>query len=72
MLDKDKLADFFEKLNAMKSEDLMTMVDKYMDEDTVEMFVDHIEDFYGVQDDEELGTLAQLMITGFIAAKEIS
>jgi hypothetical protein len=72
MLDKDKLADFFEKLHAMKSEDLMTMVDKYMDEDTVEMFVDHIEDFYGVQDDEELGTLAQLMITGFIAAKEIS
>ena len=72
MLDKDKLADFFEKLSSMKSEEHMMMVDKYMDEDTVEMFVDHIEDFYGVQDDEELGTLAQLMITGFIAAKEIS
>lgn len=71
IIDQDKLAAYFEKISQMKSEDLMKMVENYMDDDTVEMFVDHIEDFYGVQDDEELGLLAQIMIAGFICAKEI-
>lgn len=71
-IDQVKLAEYFEKVSKMKSEDLMAMVEKYMDDDSVEMFVDHIEDFYGIQDDEELGLLAQIMIAGFICAKEIN
>lgn len=70
-IDQDKLAQYFEKISKMKSEELMKMVENYMDDTTVEMFVDHIEDFYGVEDDEELGLLAQIMIAGFICAKEI-
>ena len=72
MIDKDKLAQFFEKMSQLKSEELMQLVAKYMDDEDIEMFVDHIEDFYGIQDDEELGTLAQIMIAGYICAKEIS
>lgn len=71
-IDQAKLAEYFEKVSKMKSEDLMTMVEQHMDDESVEMFVDHIEDFYGVQDDEELGLLAQIMIAGYICAKEIN
>lgn len=70
-IDQGKLAEYFEKVSKMKSEDLMAMVEKHMDDESVEMFVDHIEDFYGVQDDEELGLLAQIMIAGYICAKEM-
>lgn len=71
-IDQAKLAEYFEKVSKMKSEDLMALVEEHMDDDSVEMFVDHIEDFYGVQDDEELGLLAQIMIAGYICAKEIN
>ena len=67
---KDKLDAYFEKLEKMKSEDMMTLVDKYLDEEAIEIFVDHIEDFYGVEDDEQLGSLAQIMISGYVAAME--
>lgn len=71
-IDKDKLLEYFRSIEKMKSEDLMKMVEKYMDDDTIELFVDHIEDFYGIQDDDELGILTQIMIAGFVCAKEIS
>ena len=71
-IDQAKLAQYFEKVSKMKSEELMEMVETHMDDESVEMFVDHIEDFYGVQDDEELGLLAQIMIAGYICAKEIN
>lgn len=67
---KDKLDAYFEKLEKMKSEDMMALVDKYLDEEAIEIFVDHIEDFYGVEDDEQLGSLAQIMISGYVAAME--
>ena len=52
-------------------EQMMSNVENYLDDEAIEIFVDHIEDFYGVEDDEELGMLAQLMVTGFIAAKNV-
>jgi hypothetical protein len=67
---KDKLDTYFEKLEKMKSEDMMSLVDKYLDEEAIEIFVDHIEEFYGVEDDEQLGSLAQIMISGYVAAME--
>jgi hypothetical protein len=70
-IDQDKLAAYFENISKMKSEEFMDLVEKYMDDDTVELFVDHIEDFYGVSDDEELGMLANIMIAGFVCAKEL-
>jgi hypothetical protein len=53
----------------MQSEDMMTMVEKHLSDEDVEIFVQHIETFYGITDDEELGMLAQLMVTGYLAAK---
>lgn len=63
------LTSFFKSLESMNSEDMMTMVEKHLKDDDVEIFVRHIEEFYGISDDEELGMLAQLMVTGYLAAK---
>ncbi|HXH32491.1 MAG TPA: hypothetical protein VNJ01_16950 [Bacteriovoracaceae bacterium] len=63
------LTSFFEKLEKMESEDMMAMVEKHLKDDDVELFVQHIEAFYGISDDEELGMLAQLMVTGYLAAR---
>lgn len=67
--DKTRLAAFFDMLDEMEGDQMMSMVDQFLDDDAIEMFVDHIEEFYGIEDDEELGTLAQIMVTGFMAAK---
>lgn len=69
---KDKLDAYFEKLEKMKSEEMMALVDKHLDEEGIEIFVDHIEEFYGVKDDEQLGSLAQIMISGYVAAMEVN
>jgi hypothetical protein len=71
-IDKEKLENYFVGLEKLDSDQMMKLVEKHMDEDTVEIFVDHIEEFYGIDDDDQLGTLAQIMISGFIAAKELS
>ncbi len=71
-IDKEKLENYFVEIEKLNSDQMMTLVEKYMDEETIEIFVDHIEEFYGIDDDDQLGTLAQIMISGFIAAKELS
>ncbi len=63
------LTSFFESLEKMESESMMEMVEKHLKDEDVEIFVHHIETFYGITDDEELGMLAQLMVTGYLAAK---
>jgi hypothetical protein len=63
------LTSFFQSLEKMESEDMMSMVEKHLKDEDVELFVQHIETFYGISDDEELGMLAQLMVTGYLAAK---
>lgn len=63
------LTSFFQSLEKLESEDMMSMVEKHLQDEDVEIFVNHIETFYGISDDEELGMLAQLMVTGYLAAK---
>ena len=63
------LTSFFQSLEKLESDDMMMMVEKHLKDDDVEIFVQHIETFYGITDDEELGMLAQLMVTGYLAAK---
>lgn len=63
------LTSFFESLEKMESDDMMSLVEKHLKDDDVEIFVQHIESFYGITDDEELGMLAQLMVTGYLAAR---
>jgi hypothetical protein len=70
MSEKQKiLTGFFQTLEKMESEDMMGIVEKHLSDEEVETFVQHIENFYGITDDEELGMLAQLMVTGYLAAK---
>ena len=64
------LTSFFESLEKLESDDMMAMVEKHLTDEDVEIFVHHIENFYGITDDEELGMLAQLMVTGYLAAKQ--
>ncbi len=63
------LTSFFTSLEKMESDEMMRMVEKYLSDEDVEIFVQHIETFYGISDDDELGMLAQLMVTGYLAAK---
>lgn len=63
------LTAFFKSLEGIKSEDMMQLVEKHLKDEDVEVFVQHIEEFYGINEDEELGMLAQLMVTGYLAAK---
>lgn len=63
------LTSFFKSLEEMNSEEMMSTVERHLKDEDVEIFVHHIEEFYGITDDEELGMLAQLMVTGYLAAK---
>lgn len=63
------LTSFFQSLEKMESDDMMALVERHLKDEDVELFVQHIENFYGITDDEELGMLAQLMVTGYLAAK---
>jgi hypothetical protein len=60
---------FLTSISEMKSESLMELVEDHLSDEGIELFVDHLESFYGVEDDEELGTLAQIMVTGYLCAK---
>ena len=71
-VDKQKLEDYLMGIEKLNSDQMMKLVDQHLDEETIELFVDHLEEFYGIEDDEQLGTLAQIMISGFIAARELS
>lgn len=70
--EKEALENYFTSLKDLSTEQLVANVSNYLDDEAIEMFVDHIEDFYGVEDDEELGMLAQLMVSGFVAGRSIS
>lgn len=69
---KQRVIDYLEKFAAMESDAIVETVNSYLDDDTIEHFVDHIEDFYGIEDDEQLGVLAQIMISGYVVAMETS
>lgn len=69
---KDELVAYFDKQREKNADQLVATIDKYLDDEAVEIFVEHIEDFYGIEDDEQLGMLTQIMISGFVAAKELN
>ncbi len=69
MVNKQKLMEFFDQFDESEGQLIENNIAKYLDDEAIEMFVDHLEDFYGIEDEEELGYLAQVMISGYIAAK---
>lgn len=70
-VDKEKLENWFVEVEKLNSDQMMKLVEKHVDEETIELFVDHLEEFYGIEDDDQLGMLAQIMVSGFVAAREI-
>lgn len=62
-----KLEDFFSKFNDLSSEEIQAMIEAHLDDDSIEVMIQHLEDFYGIEDDEELGSLCQVMVTGYLA-----
>lgn len=60
---------FLISMQDMDSEQMMKLVDMNLGDEGVELFVSHIQDFYGITEDEEVGTLAQIMVTGYLAGK---
>jgi len=63
------LTSFFKSIESIESDEMMKLVESQLSDEDVEIFVQHIESFYGINDDEELGMLAQLVVTGYLAAK---
>lgn len=60
---------FFSNLESCQSEHFMKIVENHVSDHAIEAICDHIETFYGVEDDEEIGMLAQVMITGVLIGK---
>ncbi len=60
---------FFEMMNNMDADTMTALVEKHLSDEELEHFVRHLEDFYGIEEEEELGHLAQIMVTGYLAAK---
>lgn len=71
-INENKLEKYFEQLESFSGDDMMTLVSKYLDDEDIEVLCNHIEDFYGVETDEEIGMLAQIMVAGYVLAKEVN
>lgn len=71
-INTSKLEDFFIALEEKSNDEIADLMAKYLDAEATEIFADHIEEFYAVKDDDELAILAQIMVTGFLAGKEVS
>ena len=65
-----RINEFLAQVKDMKSEDFMKLVETSISDKAIERFCEHIEDFYGVDDDEQIGVLAQIMVTGFLVGKK--
>ncbi len=64
-----QLIRFFDHMNSLDADTMTALVEKHLSDEDLELFVRHIEDFYGIEEEEELGHLAQIMVTGYLAAK---
>jgi hypothetical protein len=61
-----KIEKFLQYIENIESDDFMQIVEKYLTDQQIDHFVDHIENFYDISEEESLGILAQIMVTGFL------
>lgn len=66
----DNLKEFLNSLNDIKSEDFTKMAEENLSDDAIDEMAAYLEDFYQIDDEEELGLLVQIMIIGYLAAKK--
>lgn len=67
---KENMDRFFTNLEQLDSDKFMKYVELSLDDEEIERCAQHIEDFYGIDDDEELGILTQIFITGVLLGLE--
>jgi hypothetical protein len=67
-LEKIKL--FLEHFNSLEQEDIIKIVESHISDDAIELFIEHIEEFYGIEDEDQLGMLAQLVVVGYLLGKD--
>lgn len=63
------LTEFVERIEGMNSEQFSSLVNQYLDDDAIEIMASHVAEFYDLEDDDEIGGLTQIMVTGYLAAK---
>jgi hypothetical protein len=63
------LEEFFTGLNDMQSEKFEELIDSKVGDDILDLMTEHLEEFYGIEDDEELASLCQIMVTGYLAGR---
>lgn len=69
---KQKLDTFFASLEGLDADTMTTLVEKHLSDDEIEIIIRHLEDFYGIEEEEELGMLTQIIVTGFLAGLSIN
>ena len=65
-MDISKIDKFFNKFNELESEQLQQIIESHLDDNCIEQIIMNLEDLYGIEDDEELGSLCQILITGYL------
>lgn len=69
-IDINQLSSVLDEMKNWNSEKMMTEVESLMSDEAIEVICHYIEDFYGLEDDEEIGTLAQIMIQGLLISSK--
>ena len=65
-MEKNDIDNFFELLKSIESDEFMGMVEKCLSDDEIESMGNYLQDFYGLEDDEEVGHITQIMVMGYL------
>lgn len=66
------LENYLELLAKMTPEKMEKLVESHLNDEDLLMIIDHLEDFYGVNGEEETGTLAQIFVSGILGGLAMS
>jgi len=70
--DIEELNKFFVQLEERGEDYWNELLSNTVNDEAIEVMVDHIQNFYGVEDDDEASLLTQIMLTGFLAGLKMN
>ena len=62
-----RLKAFLKETQSLSENEFETLIEQNFDDETFEILIEHLEDFFGIQDEEQLAFLTQVMIKGLMA-----
>lgn len=62
----EKIEALSELIEGLNSDSFTKFVEEHISDEAINAMSDHIDDFYGIDTDEELGMLTQIMVTGYL------